>query len=422
MKNLRASDAIFPIALLAFEAVGVRYWQVIFNDTTRWLFLAILFLAILLRGEFLAAFRGTSGAVLGAYLAWCLCTTMWSEVPQLSLMKSVALALSVPTLFAAGNAWTLESSRAVSLSFLLPIVGLSLFAGLFDPGASTEMGSITIYQGLSGNPNYLGSIVAMSFPYAIWQAYRLEAGSAKRLLWWCIVLALAVMLYRSGSRASMLAVLAMLGAFIVALSPARRIMAVSLIGVFALATVVALPALHSSLYERFILKGNTSEYGSVFFTRQDVWSESYAKAKEGGLIGGGYGVSIGDTTEFQGGLTAVGYGREKGNTQLAIWEETGIVGLVLYALFVVTMWLDLGFGFFKIGDGQFKVEEGLLLGATLGFTIHSVFEAWWGAPGSPEFAYFWAVCGAARGLMRRAALPGSYPAPSELRPIAAKAV
>ena len=41
-----------------------------------------------------------------------------------------------------------------------------------------------------------------------------------------------------------------------------------------------------------------------------------------------FGNSIGGGS-FAGGLTAVGYGREKGNTQLAIVEETGLVGLIV---------------------------------------------------------------------------------------------
>jgi hypothetical protein len=43
---------------------------------------------------------------------------------------------------------------------------------------------------------------------------------------------------------------------------------------------------------------------------------------------------------------------------------------------------------------------GLLIGTLSGMILQSVFEAWWVAPGAPEFAYFWAVAGAALGAAR----------------------
>ena len=60
-------EAIFPVTLLAFEAVGVKYWLVIFNNYTRWALLVILFLSVLRRGHVLLVFRTRSG-----FPAWCI--------------------------------------------------------------------------------------------------------------------------------------------------------------------------------------------------------------------------------------------------------------------------------------------------------------------------------------------------------------
>ena len=109
---------------------------------------------------------------------------------------------------------------------------------------------------------------------------------------------------------------------------------------------IAVPAIQSSLYERLIVKGNV-ETGDVLHTRREVWSELYELAKRGGMVGAGYGVSIG-SGDFAGGFTVVGYGREKGNSQLAVWEETGIVGLILYALILTTILLGLGSSLLRI--------------------------------------------------------------------------
>ena len=78
-----------------------------------------------------------------------------------------------------------------------------------------------------------------------------------------------------------------------------------------------------------------------------------------------------------------------------------MVGLVLYVLLILGIMLGLGSSFAKIKDQESKVQLGLLFGAILGFTIQSQFEAWWVAPGSAEFAFFWAILGAAQGLVRR---------------------
>ena len=403
MTHFKLREAIFPVTLLAFEAVGVKYWNVIFNDATRWVFLAILCISVLMRGHFFLAFRTTSGFLLGAYLFWCICTIAWSEVPQLSALKSIALIVSVMAFVAAGQAWTFYSERNAPFGFLLPIVVLSLFAGLFDRGAATEFGTIKIYQGLTGNPNYLGAIVAMSFPYALWQAYKNSPRADAYVISLSIIAALLVLLWFSGSRASMLAALSIFAVFFVALSPKKRIMAFGLIGVLSFGAAIAVPAVQASLYERFIVKGNLREHGAILATRQDLWSESYEFAKQGGVVGGGYGVSIGRPT-FSLGLTAVGYGREKGNTPLAVWEETGMVGLALYVLLILGIMLELGSSLAKIKDRESKVKLGLLFGAILGITIQSIFEAWWVAPGSAEFVFFWAMVGAAYGVVRRTSL------------------
>jgi O-antigen ligase len=97
-------------------------------------------------------------------------------------------------------------------------------------------------------------------------------------------------------------------------------------------------------------------------------------------------------------LTAVGYGREKGNSQLAIVEETGVIGLVFYAFFLSALFSYLFRAFRGASDERAKVALGLVTGALLGMTFQSVFEAWWVAPGSPESAFFWAIAGLGLGL------------------------
>src|SRR5208283_3167499 len=99
---------------------------------------------------------------------------------------------------------------------------------------------------------------------------------------------------------------------------------------------IAVPNVNETLEQRYIRKAPAGSEAAIFSSRQELWEESYEQAVKGGFVGGGYGVTIGDT-DFAGGLTAVGYGREKGNSQLAIMEETGMVGLGLYVIFLVVL-------------------------------------------------------------------------------------
>ena len=44
------------------------------------------------------------------------------------------------------------------------------------------------------------------------------------------------------------------------------------------------------------------------------------------------------------------------------------------------------------------MQLGLIFGTFIGAILHSIFEAWWVAPGAAEFSYFWAVSGVAMGF------------------------
>jgi hypothetical protein len=118
----------------------------------------------------------------------------------------------------------------------------------------------------------------------------------------------------------------------------------------------------------------------------------------GGLVGGGYGVSIGDHKVFAGGLTAIGYGREKGNTQMAIVEEVGLVGFAIYLVIHILLLYRLQSTASSWPSGPHKQVLSLVTGVLMGMMVHSVFEAWWVAPGSPEYVYFWTMAGVAIGL------------------------
>ena len=159
----------------------------------------------------------------------------------------------------------------------------------------------------------------------------------------------------------------------------------------------------------------TKGRSDVLFSRARTWERSYDKAEEGGAVGVGFGVSAGATNDFHlGRLTTGNYTREKSNAQLAMIEETGVIGL---AMFVVFLLQSLGAVFAGTGDVQGRARTELLFLASLiaGLLIHSAFESWWTAPGSLETPVFWASVGVAAGLLRRRQVAASgvlLPAPA----------
>jgi O-antigen ligase len=206
----------------------------------------------------------------------------------------------------------------------------------------------------------------------------------------------SVILYLTTSRAAYLAFVCILAGFLLALG-LRRYLALAVVAAFITGSLALMaPALTESIVNRNIYKYASEEQG-VFFTREQGLEETYNAAVEGGWIGVGYGVSVNDTN-FVVGVTAVGYGREKGNAQLAIIEETGVVGLILYVILIFTVFSELVGALRACRIKEHKVLMGVFIGTLVGMIANSIFEAWWVAPGSPEFVYFCAMSGTALGV------------------------
>ena len=113
-------------------------------------------------------------------------------------------------------------------------------------------------------------------------------------------------------------------------------------------------------------------------------------------------MTIGDDS-FAGGLFSLGYGREKGNSVLAILEELGQVGLVLYVLLLLYIFHPIWRAARRATDRDDSVLLYLILGTLVGLTANSMFEAWWVAPGSPASPYFWAMTGIGMAVSERVA-------------------
>ena len=395
---------IFPLATLAFIALPVAYADLIFTPTTRWVFLSGLVLYLLAKRRITSGFRSPFGLMLLLYCTWCVSTYSWSEVPQLSLEKAVAFAVVAVAFVSAGQEWVDERGKLKALTYLAPVSVIALFAGAtgrFDSVDTTRQHGMELYQGLTDNPNMLGSLIVMALPLLLWSAYKFRKGPKARWFWFALVTIAALLLIRTYARSAILSA-GMLGlGFCLSLRLPKKGFVLVLIAAALLFAAALSTTLLDTGYKQYVLKGGTETEG-ILYSRSDVWQQSYENAEQGGWFGAGYGVTIGDTS-FQGGATAVGYGREKGNTQLAIVEETGVVGLGLYAAMLFALFVQLISAHRRERTPDIKVALGIITGALAGLTVMSVFEAWWVAPGSAESAYFWSLAGVGLGLTQRPA-------------------
>lgn len=386
---------LFPLTLLAFQGSSIQYLAVIFTLQTRWIFLAILILITLffkLKTTRLPDYLLLS---IAAYLFWCLLTVFWSSGYKLAFVKSILLIAVVFTMMYAGKCWIIIKGKNNFFNYLAPIAFFSIIAAALGYFFNHSAFSGILYRGFIYGSNMLGFLIAVSDIFILWQLSINWRISNKRFFWLTVFAVTTVFLIMSISRAAILIVLFTLSGLIFSFSLSKKTKIIfTSLSIF-LIILVIIPELRLKIVKKIMYKER--EFKDVFVSRRVSWKESWKMAKLGGLIGQGYGVTVG-ADEWNGSAGAPDNDREKGNSQLAVVEETGLLGLILYLSLVVSL-IGYSFSSFKKAkDKQIKIALGLSMGAILGFLVHSCFESWWSSPGSPEAVIFWSLVGGVWGL------------------------
>lgn len=403
IKKMSLSNILLPLALGAYLGPHVIYLDRVFSVNTRWIFLIVLALFLLLRKRLVTFFGSPLFSVLFLYLSWCFFSFVWSDVPTLSFLKSSLFLVMTIVFVSAGIEWVKSHDSNNCLSYLSVATFIALaagFLGKLSPGSFDYFGIVNgyMYRGLAHGANMFGMMAAMSLPLLFWKLYTQQGGLKKRGWRLFLVISVYVFIALSLSRAALLAAILILFAFLFSLSATKKMYLSILFSLVLIMTVIISPSTVSSIGDKYIYKYNLTQK-SLFATRAKPWTQSYNSAEQGGWIGLGYGVSYGENNfEFKRGLSAIGYGREKGNSQLAIIEETGFIGLIFYALVLLVIVGKLMKLYFWMNKPPDKVLIGIIIGTFFGLLAHSGFEAWWTAPGSPESIFFWSLVGIIRGL------------------------
>lgn len=385
---------LFPLTIIAFMGSNVTYLSAIFNTSVRWAFIIALGLQVIFTKEKKSLPPGLL-VIVYLYTLWCFVTAFWSEQFALSITKSIAAAIVLFSCLFAGQTWAAsrrDESQVFNYlaAFSMTTLAVAVLGYLFSPNAFSVYG---MFKGYTYNSNVFGALAAFASTFFLWKAYLQRANPQMFRLWGAIYSVNFFAIIMSQSRAALLMTLCILSGLICVYS-VRRIVTVLYVLVFFMIMIFALaPAVKDKIISQAIYKHSTK----VLETREDVWGESLKGALEGGWLGGGFGVSIG-AQDWEGGFTAQTYGREKGNSQLAVLEEIGVIGFILYLGIILIILKELYAGYRAAKSQELKVAQALILGAIVGLIIQSIFEGWWVALGSLDAVLFWTTTGVGLGL------------------------
>ena len=394
MGFLKPQNLLLPLLLISFMATGIPVMQPVFWLNARWPIIGLVAILVAV-SRFPSTVTRPMLVTFTLYAGWCVATTLWSEQPRLTISKSAAMVLVSLAGLRAGHLWQIRHETTRALDFLWPSAILSLFAS-FGGDAAVQSEGLGMLTGSTAGSNFLGFVVATSIPLVLWKIHT-ETGN-KRLVWAGLLLASFYILYLTVSRGSYLVALGAISGTLLSRHLGRSTTAALFLGWTLLLLVLVAPAAADRVFQRNVVKSPIS--GGVLDSRQDNWNESYAAAQNGGWFGVGYGVSTG--VDVEGGLALMftrAYGREKGNSQFAIVEETGVIGLSLYVVLVVLLMRRLIIGTMAATGSQ-RILLGIITGTLLGMIMQSIVEAWWDGPGSTEFCYFWVMAGAGLAIVK----------------------
>lgn len=389
---------IYTLALLAFFLPAISFpgfW--IAGLWGRWIMLAIAVVGVALIQTPSVHLPQMATAGLGVFLFYSLCTVFWSENGYLSLAKWVAYCLVVIAFFVGGfmlgggktrNPFSCFAPIAY-LTLVSSVLALVLRGGGFTPES--------LFVGYSYNPNMLGSMVACCTPWLLTEVYLTRADPKRRI--WAVGMAMALftILLLTRSRAALLMASSIVLAVMMVVKPQGKLRAAIAVPLLVIFSYIFMPGIYSFINQNVILKNS----GRLLESREVVWDVSREKIRQAGPLGVGFGISAGQSSEWTGEVTSVGFSREKGSSVLAIWEEMGIGGLIVTAFLIMMLVLELLQAARPGASAAVKFYGFLTLGALLGGLGSAAFEAWFTAPGAPEIAAFWALLGLGFGTLRR---------------------
>lgn len=324
---------------------------------------------------------------------WCILSSLWSISPLITFLRSgfqLFLIFSIALIIRKVNLNYNHFSYSVYLVTFL--VGVSLIFAL--PADSWTGGNAKGFMGAFHHQNSLGAIILFLLPilnFYLFENYK-KLHAAKLSFLISISLFLFITLFLTASRSAILSYLIFLSIFFSFINIRK-----TAIAIFILMNIISLSLVFqptSVYFKDLVYKGRT-HFGESRFL---VYNSSLHSAKNGGVIGFGFGMSDPDNILTEIGTTKNGfYQREKGSTALALIEETGVIGFILYFIAIAYLLCQI---LNEILTLRYKIlispEEFIsgrnkkifLFAIIIVLIIHQQFEAYGAAPGSQFYALF----------------------------------
>ncbi len=276
---------------------------------------------------------------------WFLLTALWSSYPLVSATRALYFILISTGSISAGMLWIRYSGKNIFDLFLpanIIVVLICLFSLVLNiPLDSWTGGHGKGFMGFFGHQNLLASVLLFTIPAVSLRLVRqvnskkhlsLKANSLRLTSYFLLLASNLILLTLTYSRASILSLVFGTIVFLI-LNKNWKFLSYSIIVLAMVTLIIYLTPAFNNFVDKIIKK----DFPEVYSSRMWMWEPSYKAALEGGLVGLGYGISHPEirsgehSDHFEEGRLI----REKGNSTLAIIEEAGLIGLILFLLPII---------------------------------------------------------------------------------------
>lgn len=303
-----------------------------FAETAKIGVVVLLFLYVLMN---FSEFRQTGNRLFVfflPFLLWSVLASAWASVPLTAFQKSISYGLVfflVPLVFQKAS----DNNRSFQLELVYAFT-LILSAGLLIHVVNPDFTSLVgRYRGLLGNPNGLGIFLTVLFAvyYPIQRHYKIHTEQTRFHYLFIGVFLLSLIL--TGSRTALIAiVLFYLFNRLRYLSNAFTIIVFIVLVLSYEYLLLQLPSVVSFLGLEEYFRIDTLEEGSGRFV---AWNFAWQKVQDVFFVGGGFGHTEFVFQVFRDELSRLGHQGNAHNSYLTIWLDTGLIGVLLFAIGLV---------------------------------------------------------------------------------------
>jgi hypothetical protein len=347
----------------------------------------------------------TTIILVTVFSVWAGITSAWSSHPDVSLSRALYFFIISVSPLILGYLWRRFNENDL-FGFLLPANILAVIVSMYSlltsmPGNAWSGGHGMGFMGYSGHQNTLASVLVFTLPAVFYPLMKDFSGRV-----WNAYKGSTAVTFLPVSKIVFLSLLLIINLYLTLITVSRGAMLTLIVMVFLYVALSFNVKTSAGIIFFFI-----TVFAVLFFTIQPVKeftfktentigdrrkvniSETIRAAQNGGLTGIGYGMSetpsdpqtrgrlIGDEKRFD---------REKMISALALVEETGITGLVLFLLpvvYVLRLLIKKYLSAFRekgVRGFALRSDAAIVISVLAALIFHAQIEGWWVGVGSVQ--------------------------------------